>query len=334
MALRTLSHRERLEACLAGEEPDRTPIALWRHFPVDDQTPEGLAVATAAFQRSYDFDLIKVTPPSSFCLKDWGSDDQWTGSVEGTREYQRFVIQRPDDWPRLPILNPKQGKLRDQLNCLRILITEFSPQIPVVQTVFSPLAQAKNLVGGDKLLIHLRQNPEELHAGLEKITRSTIQFLDELRKSGADGIFYAIQHAQYGLLSETEFQKFSRAYDLRVLDAARSMWLNIGHIHGENIMFDQVVDYPVAVLNWHDRHTSPSLSEAALKFKGVLCGGLRRWETMVLGTPIQVQTEARIAIQATQGKRFILGTGCVMPIITPHGNILAARESVTQEGIL
>jgi uroporphyrinogen decarboxylase len=334
MALRTLSHRERLEACLAGEEPDRTPIALWRHFPVDDQTPEGLAVATAAFQRSYDFDLIKVTPPSSFCLKDWGSDDQWTGSVEGTREYQRFVIQRPEDWPRLPILNPQQGKLGAQLNCLRILITEFSPQIPVVQTVFSPLAQAKNLVGGDELLIHLRQNPEELHAGLEKITRSTILFLEELRKSGVDGIFYAIQHAQYGLLSETEFQKFARAYDLKVLEAARSMWLNIGHIHGENIMFDQVIDYPVAVLNWHDQHTSPSLSEAAQKFKGVLCGGLRRWETMVLGTPIQVQTEAREAIQATQGKRFILGTGCVMPIITPHGNILAARESVTQEGIL
>ena len=75
------------------------------------------------------------------------------------------------------------------------------------------------------------------------------------------------------------------------------------------------------------------LAEAVQKFKGVVCGGLRRWETMVLGTPIQVQTEARAAIQATHGKRFILGTGCVMPIITPHGNILAARESVTQEGI-
>ena len=334
MALRTLSHRERLEACLAGEEPDRPPVALWRHFPVDDQTPEGLAAATAAFQRSYDFDLIKVTPPSSFCLKDWGANDQWTGSVEGTREYQGYVIQRPEDWPRLPILNSKHGKLRDQLTCLRILITEFSPQIPVVQTVFSPMAQAKNLAGGDNLLVHLRQNPEELLAGLEKITRSTILFLDEVRKSGADGIFYAIQHAQYGLLSETEFQKFCRPFDLRILDTARSMWLNIGHIHGENIMFDQVVDYPVAVLNWHDRHTPPSLAEAVQKFKGVVCGGLRRWETMVLGNPIQVQNEARVAIQATQGKRFILGTGCVMPIITPHGNILAARESVTQEGIL
>jgi uroporphyrinogen decarboxylase len=334
MALRTLSHRERLEACLSGEEPDHTPVALWRHFPVDDQTPEGLAVATAAFQRSYDFDLIKVTPPSSFCLKDWGADDQWTGSLEGTRDYQRPVIQRPEDWPRLPILNPKHGKLSDQLTCLRILITEFSPQIPVVQTVFSPMAQAKNLAGGDNLLVHMRQNPEELLAGLEKITRSTILFLDELQKSGTDGIFYAIQHAQYGLLSEAEFQKFCRPFDLRILDAARSMWLNIAHIHGENIMFDQVVDYPVAVLNWHDRHTPPSLAEAAQKFKGVLCGGLRRWETMVLGNAIQVQNEARVAIRATQGKRFILGTGCVMPIITPHGNILAARESVTQEGIL
>ena len=54
-----VSHRQRLETCLSGEKPDRPPVALWRHFPVDDQTPDGLASATVKFQRDYDFDLVK-----------------------------------------------------------------------------------------------------------------------------------------------------------------------------------------------------------------------------------------------------------------------------------
>jgi uroporphyrinogen decarboxylase len=64
----THSHRTRLETCLSGVRPDRTPVALWRHFPVDDQIPAGLAAATIDFQRTFDFDLVKVTPASSFCL--------------------------------------------------------------------------------------------------------------------------------------------------------------------------------------------------------------------------------------------------------------------------
>ena len=60
------THRERLQACLAGETPDRVPVALWRHFPVDDQSPETLAAATLHWQSVYDFDFVKVTPASSF----------------------------------------------------------------------------------------------------------------------------------------------------------------------------------------------------------------------------------------------------------------------------
>ena len=71
----TMTHHERLMACLQGEETDRSAVALWRHFPVDDQSPETLAAAALNFQHIYDFDLVKVTPASSFCLKDWGVED-------------------------------------------------------------------------------------------------------------------------------------------------------------------------------------------------------------------------------------------------------------------
>lgn len=320
--------RNRLQKCLSGVKPDRPPVALWRHFPVDDQTPDGLAAATAAFQRKYDFDFIKVTPASSFAVRDWGSNDVWRGNPEGTREFTDIAIKNPEDWSKLKPLDPLKGHLGAQLECLNLLTKEFSPHVPIIQTIFSPLSQAKNLVGKENLLFHLRANPELAHAGLQTITRTTIDFIQACAKTGVDGIFFAVQHANYGLMSMTEFGEFGRKYDLQVLDSAKDFWLNLGHIHGERIMFESVKDYPVHILNWHDRHTPPSLAAALDQYDGVVCGGLRQWETMVLGDPAEVRREALEAIEQTDGTRFILGTGCVVPITAPGGNIAAARQIV------
>jgi uroporphyrinogen decarboxylase len=102
---------------------------------------------------------------------------------------------------------------------------------------------------------------------------------------------------------------------------------NMLHLHGEQVMFDRFIDYPVAIINWHDRESPPSLADASEKFSGALCGGLRRQETMVLGSPDEVVVEAKDALRQTGGRGLILGTGCVMPTIVPRGNILAARRS-------
>lgn len=321
-------HRARLETCLSGARPDRVPVALWRHFPVDDQSPDRLAAATAAFQELYDFDLIKVTPSSSFCVRDWGVQDEWRGEPEGTRQYTQRVIHGPEDWEKLALLDPTSGWLGAQLECLRLLAAKYQPDTPILQTVFSPLSQAKNLVGPSELQVHLRRWPDAVHTGLKRIAEVTQRFIVEANKTGIDGVFYAVQHAQYGLLSEEEFEEFGRAYDLRVLQAADDHWLNMAHLHGANVMFDKVADYPVDVINWHDRQTDPDLKSALSRSADVLCGGLRQWETMVLGTPEQVRAEALDAIEATSGLRLILGTGCVTPVTAPYGNLMAARRAV------
>jgi uroporphyrinogen decarboxylase len=327
-ASRTLSRRERLEACLSGARPDRPPAALWRHFPVDDQHPGRLAKATVHFQQTYDFDFVKVTPASSFCIRDWGARDEWRGNPEGTREYTGRAIQRPEDWAALPPLDPRRGALAAQLDCLRQVVAAVGPSTPVIQTVFSPLAQVKNLAGNAGLLLHLHRYPQALHAGLETIARTTRDFVEAALETGIAGVFYAVQHAQYGLMSEADFLEFGRRYDLQALEPARGCGLNVVHLHGEQVMFAAVKDYPAAVMNWHDRETPPSLAEGLAAFPGAACGGLRQWETMVLGDPEQVTAEAREAIQATGGRRFILGTGCVTPVTAPHGNLMAARRAV------
>jgi uroporphyrinogen decarboxylase len=328
MSKTKMTHRQRMEALLGDQPLDRVPVALWRHFPVDDQEPESLARAVSDFQDQYDFDLIKVTPASSFQIKDWGARDVWKGNPEGTRQYAERVIQQPEDWQRLKPLPVDKGWLAGQLQCASLVSARYSAHTPVLQTVFSPLAQAKNLAGNEVLLIHMRQHPEAVLNALNVITETTLQFVNALVRTGVDGIFYAVQHAQHALLTVDEFSKFGKSFDLRILEAARPLWCNLVHIHGENILFDQVTDYPVQIFNWHDQSTPPSLKQGLSQMTRAVCGGLKQWQTLVLGTPQSVVAEARAAIDQTDGRRFLLGTGCVTPVTAPSGNLLAARQAV------
>jgi uroporphyrinogen decarboxylase len=322
------THKERLHACLAVDPAlDRPPVALWRHFPVDDQSPESLAAAILAYQDVFDFDLVKVTPASSFCLKDWGSEDCWEGDSEGTRRYTKHIVTSPADWEHLPVLNPDSPHLADQLKCLKLLRKKLGQETPILQTIFNPLSQAKNLSGGETLVVHLRQYPDAVLKGLETITESTRRFIEAAIETGIDGIFYAIQHAQSHLLSTEEFTRFSASYDGSLINCANELWCNMAHLHGTNILFEPVAELPVQILNWHDRETAWSLVKGQTHFNGTVCGGLKR-ETVVLGTPREILNESTDALKQTKGKRFILGTGCVVPITAPFGNIMAVRQSV------
>ncbi|MBE0410900.1 MAG: uroporphyrinogen decarboxylase, partial [Anaerolineales bacterium] len=213
MAAQRITHRYRLETCLAESNIDRPPVALWRHFPVDDQYPQELAAAHLGFQKLYDFDFVKVTPASSFAIKDWGADDEWRGTIEGTRDYTKRVVHEPEDWLKLPVLDPRNGHLAKQLECLQLIIKELGSETPVIQTIFNPLSQAKNLVGGENLMVHLRRFPEAIHAGLKTIAKSTQLFIEAAQQTGIAGIFYAVQHARYDMLSTKEYDEFGRYYD-------------------------------------------------------------------------------------------------------------------------
>jgi len=324
------THKERIQACLHGEILDRPPVALWRHFPVDDQSPETLAKATLHFQRNYDFDLVKVTPSSSFCVRDWGVEDAWRGDTEGTRQYTKRVVHDPRDWEGLPILDPTAPHLAAQLQALRLIRAELGPDTPMLQTIFSPLAQAKNLAGNETLLTHIRLYPDAVTKGLEVITESTRRFVEAALATGIDGIFYAIQHAQADLMTIDQYLTIALPYDRKSLEPAKELWCNVLHLHGLHIYFSRsildAINFPI--VNWHDRETFPSLVEAQLSVPGIVtCGGLRQ-DTLVYGNQAEVREEAEDAILRTKGKQFLLATGCVVPIIAPHGNILAARNSV------
>ena len=166
------------------------------------------------------------------------------------------------------MLDPlKAPHLSGQISCLRQIRAGLGPDIPLLQTVFSPLAQAKNLAGGETLIVHLRQYPEAVLKGLQTIAETTRRFVEVAMETGIDGIFYAIQHAQAGLMTLDEYKTFGLPFDLKTTQPAAGLWCNLLHLHGLHVYFDLVPHFAslFPIVNWHDRETSPSLDEARQK---------------------------------------------------------------------
>lgn len=325
--LTQLNHRQRIETCLNGGIPDTIPVSLWRHFPVDDQSADQLAKSIVDFQNQFDFDFVKITPASSFCTRDWGVVGIWKGNPEGTREYINHPIKEPEDWKKLNVIDPKKGYIARQLECINLIKQQIPKTTPVIQTIFSPMSQAKNLAGKELLLAHVKKYPQAVLEGLKAIHESNILFLMECKKLNIDGIFYAVQYGQKRFLNKTEFIGFEKQWAKELLTETRDLFLNVLHLHGENVYFEEIADLPVQVINWHDRQGDPDLARGKSIFPGIVCGGIRQWETLTFGTPADIETEILDAIRQTSGIRFILGTGCVAPIIAPIGNIRTVVET-------
>ena len=156
-----------------------------------------------------------------------------------------------------------------------------------------------------------------------------MHFIEAALEVGIAGVFYAVQQAQYGLLSEAESPTPGRKYDLQVLEAADKLWLNVLHLHGSDVMFHEVADYPVQVLTCTTRRRPLDSAAGQQQFQGAVCGGLDRWRDLVRGTPDQIRARAREAIVETNGQRFVLGTGCVTPIVAPMANLRATAKLST-----
>jgi uroporphyrinogen decarboxylase len=323
-----MTRRERLLATIAGQPVDRIAVALWRHFPGDDQRPADLAKSQLVWQQENDWDFIKVSPSSSFHVLDWGVEDEWQGGNEGSRVYTRRVVFKPDDWATLRPLGATEGHHAGQIRCLEMIGEEVGQEVPFIQTIFSPLSQARYLAGQDRLLVHLRQAPELVKPALEMFAERTAGFIQAAKATGMAGIYYAVQMANYGEMSEAEYREFGEPYDRRVLAAAGDLQFNLVHLHGSDGMFDLVAGYPAQALNWHDRESGPSLGEGQKHFKGAVSGGLEHWNDLLYGDPDRVAARVADAIAQTGGRRLIVSSGCVAPVNAPFSNLRAARAAV------
>ncbi|MEL7561778.1 uroporphyrinogen decarboxylase family protein [Dehalogenimonas sp. 4OHTPN] len=324
-----MTKRDRIKASIEGKAVDRSPVGFWRHWPGDDQSPGSLAGVALAFQRRYDLDFIKLPVSSVYCVEDYGITHAYKGSIMGDREYLSRVIVNAGDWLKLEPLDINRGTYGWHLEALKSLIRDNDENTPVIVTMFHPLAMAAYLSGDDTLIAHLRQHPSAVQSALNALAETSARFARACIELGADGIFFSARFASHELLNAAEYRRFGRPADLKVLAAASKGWFNVLHLHGPHPMVQELSDYPVQALNWHDHTSDINVKRAAGCFAGALMGGIEQ-ALLAQGTPDQVAAQGREAIAAMNGRRLILTPGCTYSLAVPEANLMSVRRAVEQ----
>ena len=220
---------------LAGEPAPVCPVFAHQHHPAADQDGERLAEATVAWQARFDFDLVKLTPASTWQIRDYGVEDAPDpDDALGRRRITRRVVTVPEDWLHLPRLDPGRGFAAEILRAAA-LVRRALPGMPVVATVYSPAAQAAKLAEPDRLADHVREAPEAVAAGLRTITENTVRLIGALADTGIDGVFLAVQNARAAAFTAAAYAGFGLPGDRASLEAARELPFNILHLHGDGV---------------------------------------------------------------------------------------------------
>ncbi|MGA3400858.1 MAG: uroporphyrinogen decarboxylase family protein [Acetobacteraceae bacterium] len=325
-----MTHWERVTAAVAGQAVDRVPVSLWHHFPEIDLDPVRLAEACVHWQQTHDFDLVKFMPAGTYSVEDWGATSAYLGVPNGTRTVITHGVTNAEQWPRLARLSPHQGRLGQELKALSLAAVALKDDVPLLQTVFSPLTTALKLAG-DRVFADLRRHADLFEAGLAIIAEATLGFARACLRAGAHGLFFATQCASYRMLSEAEHRRFGLAYDRLVLDGVRDeAAFTLLHLHGNDVMFDQVPEYKANMVNWHDRRSELDLAGAMSRFDGLLVGGVNEATTLPQGSVEAIRNEVRNAIAQTGGRRLMIAPGCVVPIATPEAHYRAVIDAVNE----
>lgn len=330
MRLRTaeMTKRERVAAALRGEEVDRPPFSFWGHHPPGDRTPEGQAAIHLALHEKFDLDFMKLMFHNMSLLTDFGCEftDQWDPDL-GFYLSASLPVVDVDDWIKVPTLDRASPAIAAELETLRRIKMGLADDAPVVITVLSPLMVARLLAGVPRLAEHLHAQLPQLNEALEAITGSTITFVQAALAAGADGIFYAMEYASADLTNADQFDRYAAPFDTRILRAARNKSnFTVLHLHGANIMFDKVKDWPADALNWDDRKAGPSLAAVQSIDGRCVLGGLDQTVTLVSGSEEEVRSQVADAVQETHGRSVMIGPGCSLPLKVSERNLRAARE--------
>lgn len=314
-----MNKRERLDAAIRGEPVDRIPFGVWWHMSTQLLGAQATADMHLTLLERCDVDFLKLMNDDPFPVPEGYS-----------------AVRSDEDWFRLADAARTRPLFRKQLDVIERVRVRSGDEVHVLETIFDPFGVARR-TGKDRIFELMRGRPEVFAEGLDAITGSLEAYLREAVARGASGVYLAVYGVSpffssdgsgYDRLTAAEFRRFVEPFDRRILDVADELGIvKFVHLHGAELLFDEVLDYPMDVLNWAHLHAPPSLAEARQRTPVCLMGGFNESMTNMFHPDEVVRTVNETAQEAGT-RKFVFGPGCALPADLPIEYVDLMREAV------
>jgi uroporphyrinogen decarboxylase len=311
---KSMNHRERMAAVLAGQRPDRVPVGMWYHYS-PDFTAEQAAEAHFAFVRRVDLDMIKIMYDADYFL------DQ--------------KIEKVSDWYKIKPLGTASPFYRKQRDILRSLAKRGEGEYPIWMTMFGAFKLAVMATSDAMVMAHAAEDPKALCAGVSAIADGLCQWADGYLSEGADGIFYSAQFGEVGRFDKETWEGLVKPWDLKVLSVAEETGgkYNVLHLCGEpeygyKVHIDRFAAYPGAMVNWAVYPNHYEIERGRDLFDRPILGGLDNHGVMARGSEQEVRQAVYELLDRYGTENYALGADCSIESKDCEGRIRMAVEAV------
>jgi uroporphyrinogen decarboxylase len=306
---------ERVDRVLQGIKVDRPPLSLWYHFGVQHSSGEQFARLTLEYFDYYDFDFLKVM------------NDYFYPSPNGLE-----AAKTKDDLNRITLFDVEKSSWREQFKALEIIRKHLEGKAYFIDTVFDPWQSIRRNMAGEHMKALMKNEPQALMKALEIVSDNLIAYCEKSLRSGSAGIFMSVIAGRESVTRE-ELRTFIKPFAMRVFEAVASLGkMNTLHIHGEDLFFDDFLDFPADVFNWWDRGPhGPALADVKERIAGCVMGGIDQ-TAVSRNTRKFLKDHVGEGLKLGGNQRFFLANGCSIDSWTYPASIQTIVEAAKAAG--
>jgi len=240
------------------------------------------------------------------------------------------VVKSMEDVERLKVPEVGDGRTCVYVEAIEKALEQITDR-PVFAGMIGPFSLAGRLMDMTQIMINCYEEPEMVHATLEKVTQFLLKYIQAYKATGAHGVVIAEPAA--GLLSPDFCGEFSAPYIKRLVEAVQDdSFLVIYHNCGNTIgrMVPEILSCGAAA--YHFGNAVPMVEMLAQMPEDVLTmGNVDPVSTLRNGTPEKVRKDTLQIMSACCGHRnFLISSGCDIPPATPWENIDAFFGAVEE----
>jgi len=329
---------DRIKSAINFEKTDRAPVishiygfaSRINHIPLKDYLNSGELLAFCQIEtwKRFGYDGVTAFADNSLETEALGSRISYK---DDTYPYiDEYCLNNIHDWKYLSMPDPeKDGRMPVLLEACRILKDEVGEETAVVGTVQGPMTLAGQLLGLEKLIYCIVDDPGEFEKLLDFTTRVMVTFGQALIKAGADIIHVFDPSSSCSVINRVVFSEFVLLHLKQAFNEYKDSgdpicWLNITGQTGP------VLDlFPATGADLFNIDYLVPVSLAMEKIPHHCISGNIKPFNFISSEEKAIQREAGDLLEETRLRGgFILSPGCEIPLESRVGNVEAMMKAV------
>ncbi len=344
-----MTPKERVEAVINGEKPDRVPI--WQLNGIVGSQNHGIPwkdvrdnpkLATEVgikFLRECGSDIITyVGVEPNAPLTDLDMEFKFVDN--NYSNVMSHLFNEPEDVDKKQFYDPMNKSECPkfwlyQMEKVKMMIENENPDEYHTQVLsWSIMTTAGHLRGVEQLLMDIVMEPDLAH----KVMKRSMELLNNTITTGleigATNAYIADPSASGSLINAEMFDEFCAPY----IKPAIAKWKSkykvpvFLHVCGETEPVIEAFKKIEPDVFSFDYMTDMCTIRDAVDNKIVMAGNLNPMDVIWQGTPDLIIEEAKKVFERADGKRLFLATGCESPRDTPTANLAAMKTACEQFG--